>query len=121
MTIGSCDVFPSAIGRSYFEPIIPAGKVHLGWNTWTLHWMSRNPIEVPDHLIAVMSVSESARAAARQQQARDWADFLAARAVEMADGARLVSLSIGCTQEVRAGIGFSTLWQAALSMAEDGC
>jgi hypothetical protein len=68
-----------------------------------------------------MSASESARAAARRQQAQDWADFLAARSVEMADGARLVSLSIGCTPEVHGWDWvFSTLWEAAVSMAEDG-
>ena len=118
---GQPRVFPSAIGRSYFEPILPTGRVHLGWNTWTLHWMSCNPAEVSDHLIAVMSAFESARAAARRQQAQDWADFLAARSVEMAEGARLVSLSIGCTPEVHGWDWvFSTLWEAAMSMAEDG-
>jgi hypothetical protein len=118
---GQPRVFPSAIGRSYFEPILPADRVHLGWNTWTLHWMSCNPVEVGDHLVSVMSASERARAATRRQQAKDWADFLAARSVEMADGARLVSLSIGCTPEVHGWDWvFTTLWQAAMSMAEDG-
>jgi hypothetical protein len=117
---GQPRVFPSAIGRSYFEPILPTGRVHLGWNTWTLHWMSSNPAEVSDHLIAVMSASERARMAARRQQAKDWADFLAARSVEMADGARLVTLSIGCTPEVHGWDWvFDTLWQAAMSMAQD--
>jgi len=87
---GQKRVFPSAIGRSYFEPILPAGRVHLGWNTWTLHWMSCNPAEVSDHITAARSASESARAAVKAQQAKDWTDFLAARSVEMADGARFV-------------------------------
>jgi hypothetical protein len=58
--------------------------------------------------------------AARRPQAKDWADFLAARSVEMADGARLVTLSIGCTPEVHGWDWvFDTLWQAAMSMAQD--
>ena len=115
---GHSRVFPSAIGRSYFEPILPAGRVHLGWNTWTLHWMSRNPVQVADHLFASGSASPGARDAVRRQQADDWAAFLAARSVEMAPGAKLVSTSVGRTP---AGMGwdstFGELWKAALDMA----
>lgn len=114
-------VFPSAIGRSYFEPILPAGRVHLAWNTWTLHWMSRNPVEVPDHVLAAMSESESAREAVRLQQAQDWAAFLAARSAEMANGAKLVSLSIGRTPAVHGWDWvLGELWNAAKDMAGDG-
>jgi hypothetical protein len=118
---GQPRVFPSAVGRSYFEPILPAGRVHLAWNTWTLHWMSRNPVEVPDHVFAVMSASESAREAVRLQQAQDWAAFLAARSAEMANGAKLVSLSIGRTPEVHGWDWvLGELWKAAVDMADDG-
>ncbi len=114
-------VFPSAIGRSYFEPILPPGRVNLGWNTWTLHWLSRNPAEVSDHALAVMSASESARQAARRQSAEDWASFLAARSTEMAPGARLVSLSMGATPGVHGWDWvLGELWQAALDMAGEG-
>jgi len=118
---GHANVFPSAIGRSYFEPILPAGRVHLGWNSWTLHWMSANPAEVDDHLCAIFSKSETARAAVQHQQARDWSNFLAARAAEMAPSARLVSLFIGRMPELHGWewvIG--TLWPAAVSMEKDG-
>ena len=114
-------VFPSAIGRSYFEPILPAGRVNLGWNTWTLHWLSRNPVEVSDHAFAVLSASDDARQAARRQSAEDWASFLAARSAEMAPGAKLVSLSMGATPEVHGWdwvVG--EMWQAALDMAGEG-
>jgi len=114
-------VFPSAIGRSYFEPILPPGRVHLGWNTWTLHWMSRNPGEIGDHLIPAMGASQSARAAAKAQQAQDWENFLAARAVEMAPDARLVSLSIGCMPDLHGWDWvFNALWQAITSMEKEG-
>ena len=114
-------VFPSAVGRSYFQPILPPGRVHFGWNTWTLHWLSRNPVEVSDHLWAMGSANMGARQAARRRSAEDWSNFLAARAVEMAPGAKLISLSIGATPEVHGWdwvIG--ELWQAALAMAGDG-
>ena len=114
-------VFPSAIGRSYFEPILPAGRVHLGWNTWTLHWLSRNPAEVTDHAFAAMSASDDAREAARRQSAQDWTSFLAARSAEMAPGAKLVSLAMGATPEVHGwNWVVGELWQAGLEMADEG-
>jgi hypothetical protein len=66
---GRPGVFPSAIGRSYFEPILPAGRVLLGWNTWTLHWLSRNPVDVADSSMAVFSASGSGLDAVRKQSA----------------------------------------------------
>ena len=118
---GRSRVFPAAVGRSYFEPILPAGRVHLGWNTWTLHWLSRNPGEVSDHAWAMGSASESARQAVRRQLAQDWTSFLAARSAEMAPGAKLVSLAMGATPDVHGWdwvIG--ELWQAATEMADEG-
>jgi hypothetical protein len=114
-------VFPSAVGRSYFEPILPPGRVHLGWNTWTLHWLSRNPVEISDHAMAMLSASAAERQAAHGQAAKDWAAFLAARSAEMAPGAKLVSLAMGATPEVHGWdwvIG--ELWGAALDMADEG-
>ncbi len=55
---GANGIFPSAVGRSYFEPIIAPGTVHLGWNSWTLQWLSNNPIEFP---ITSLPVSAKAR------------------------------------------------------------
>jgi len=118
---GRARVFPLAVGRSYFEPILPAGRVHLGWNTWTLHWLSRSPANVPDHLLAAFGASEDLRQAARRQAAQDWATFLAARAVEMAPGGKLVSLSMGATPEVHGWDWvLGLLWEAAVDMGAEG-
>ncbi len=115
-------VFPSAVGRSYFEPILPPGRVLLGWNTWTLHWLSRNPVDVSDNAMAMFSESGRDREAARRQSAEDWSSFLAARSAELAPGAKLVSLSMGATPELHGwdwAIG-EHLWGAALDMAGEG-
>lgn len=118
---GRRDVFPSAVGRSYFQPILPRGRVNFGWNTWTLHWLSRSPAMVSDHLFAVLSASDEARKAVRRLAAEDWRNFLAARAYEMAPGAKVLSLAMGSTPEVHGWDWVSgELWQAALEMADDG-
>ena len=118
---GQPRVFPSAIGRSYFEPILPPGRVHLGWNSWTLHWLSGDAVQVPDHAFGVFSGVANARERIRAQQASDWTDFLAARSAEMADGAKVVSLSMGATPRIHGWDWiFGELWQAALHMAHEG-
>jgi hypothetical protein len=68
---GMSGVFPAAIGRSYFEPLLPPGRVHLGWNTFSMQWMSRSPADAPDHILAGMS-SQSASAQRRASMSRTW-------------------------------------------------
>jgi hypothetical protein len=118
---GITDVFPSAIGRSYFEPIVAPNRVHLGWNTWTMQWMSRMPVDVPDQMFAWMSASDEVRAAVKLQQAIDWRRFLEARSSEMRRGARLLSAFPGRTAE---GTGWEwlcgELWAAVLEMTRAG-
>ncbi len=48
------DIFPSAVGRSYFQPVVSPGRVHLGWNSFSLHWLS-NCVNVPDHIAPDLS------------------------------------------------------------------
>jgi SAM dependent carboxyl methyltransferase len=36
-------IFPSAVGRSYFESVIAPGTVHLGGNSWTLQMAEPKP------------------------------------------------------------------------------
>ena len=118
---GQQAVFPSAIGRSYFEPLLPHGRVHLGWNSWTLHWLSHNPAEVDDHVLGIFSGSKSVRDAVRRQQAEDWRNFLLARSTELAVGAKLVSLSMGATRDLHGWDWIlGELWDAAVEMADEG-
>ena len=72
---GTNGVFPAAIGRSYFEPLLPPERVHLGWNTFSMQWMSRSPEDAPDHILAGMSASAPVLAAVKEQQAADWRRF----------------------------------------------
>jgi hypothetical protein len=115
------NVFASAVGRSYYEPIAPAGRVLLGWNAWTLHWMSRASAQPHDHAMAIFSASPAVRAAVRRQQAQDWRRFLKARASELRDGGRIVCLMMGRTEAIEGGewvVG--EFWRAVVSMGDDG-
>ncbi len=118
---GRSGIFASAIGRSYFEPLLPPGRVHLGWSSWTLHWMSRNPVDVPDHTLAIFSLSAKTREAVRVQLEDDWKRFLQARSSEMREGAMLVGLFVGRTETVHGWDWvLGELWQALAEMGREG-
>ncbi len=86
---GEPEVFPYAIGRSFYERLFPSGTVQLGWSSVTTHWLSR----VPSYDGASISPNLSApevRARFAEQAADDWTGFLRARSQELAAGGRLV-------------------------------
>jgi salicylate 1-O-methyltransferase len=86
--------FASAIGRSVYEQIVPANIVTLGWSSWGVHWLSRVPTAVPDHVHIALSRDDEATAAYARQAAGDWIAFLTARSRELVPGGRLVVLTM---------------------------
>jgi hypothetical protein len=118
---GAVNVFPSAIGRSYFQPIIAPCSVHLGWNTWTMHWMDGEPIEAQDHIIPGFSSDPRVTAAVKHRQASDWRRFLDCRASELRPGGRLISAFTGMKNELS---GWEWLagefWGAVVDLGKEG-
>ena len=62
-------VFPSAIGRSFYESVFPPDYVHLGWSSYAAVWLSQVPTLIPDHFMAIRSTGD-VRAAFERQAAR---------------------------------------------------
>jgi SAM dependent carboxyl methyltransferase len=83
------NVFPCAIGRSFYEQVLPSASVHLGWCSYAAVWLRRVPCLIPGHFFPAFSTGAT-RAAFEQQAAEDWITFLSCRASEMRPGARLV-------------------------------
>ena len=90
--------FAFAVGRSYFQQILPAGSVTLGWSSWAVQWLSRTPCPIPDHIQVACSRDATARAAYARQAAEDWRAFLTHRAAELCPGGRLVVLTMALTE-----------------------
>ncbi len=86
--------FATAIGRSYFEQILPAGSVTLGWSSWAIQWLSRTPAAIPDQVQVAFSRDPAARTAYALQAADDWKQFLTMRSRELCRGGRLVVLTM---------------------------
>lgn len=83
------NVYPCAIGRSFYESVLPAESVHLGWCSYAAVWLSRIPARIPGHFIPVRA-SDAVRHEFERQAARDWKNFVTLRGRELARGGRLV-------------------------------
>jgi hypothetical protein len=81
--------FACAIGRSFYEPIVPAGSVSLGWSSTAAHWLSRVPAPLAERAWAPTARTPGA-ALFLAQARRDWRRFLDLRAAELRGGGRLV-------------------------------
>ena len=97
------NVFPSAIGRSFYGNLLPPDHVHLGWTSYAVVWLSHAPMLIPGHFIAIRSTGE-VRAAFERQGAEDWKSFLSLRARELRTGGRLVVVLPGINDQGSVGL-----------------
>jgi SAM dependent carboxyl methyltransferase len=86
---GDTNVFPCAIGRSFYRSILPPAHVDLAWSSYAAVWLSQIPVQIPDHFFIPRSTG-AVHAEFEHQAALDWATFLALRATELRQGGRLV-------------------------------
>ncbi len=89
-----------ASATSFYDPILPQGTLDLGFSATAMHWLSRKPCDIPDHVQAV-GASGASLAAFQQQAASDWEAILLRRAAELAPGGRLVLVNFGVDDEGR--------------------
>jgi hypothetical protein len=82
-------VFPCAVGRSFYEPVVPPDFVSLGWSSTAAHWLSRVPAPLVDRAWAPTARTPGA-APFLAQARQDWRRFLALRATELRAGGRMV-------------------------------
>ena len=83
------NVFPAAIGRSFYENVLPPGSVDFGWCSYAAVWLSRIPTLIPGHFVSFRSTG-TVRAEFDRQGAQDWQAFLSLRARELRPGGRMV-------------------------------
>src|SRR5215469_1553887 len=96
------NVFPAAIGRSFYESILPPGSVHFGWSSYAAQWLSCIPALIPGHFFPAHSTGE-VRAEFDRQAAKDWEAFLSLRAKELRPGGRLVIVLPGLADDGSSG------------------
>src|SRR6201984_1190212 len=87
-------VFASAVGRSFYEQILPDSTVTLGWSSWAVQWLSRVPALIPDQVQVAYSQDGGVRSVFYEQAADDWRCFVVHRAAELKPGGRPVILCL---------------------------
>jgi hypothetical protein len=79
------DVFVMASATSFYEQILPAGTLDLGFSATAMHWLSRKPCDLSSHVHPV-GASGTELAAFVAQGQRDWETILLGRAREAGSG-----------------------------------
>jgi hypothetical protein len=101
---GDKNLYPCAIGRSFYENVLPAGSVHVAWSSYAAVWLSKVPTSIPGDLLCSPRSAPAARAAFEQQAAADWHTFLSLRATELRAGGCLVVVLPGRDDDGNVGV-----------------
>ncbi|WP_018599417.1 hypothetical protein [Mycobacterium sp. 155] len=114
--------FASAVGRSYYNQILPSNSINLGWSAWSILQLSRVPMPVGDHIAVAYSAEAHVKAAYAQQAAHDWQEFVAFRGRELCPGGKLVVLTMALTEDGDFGCrpALFALNDALCELADDG-
>jgi hypothetical protein len=126
----SAGVYPSAVGGSFYGPLLPPGTVHLATCFNALHWLDQLPaVPVPDFVAyrrphpprPGLAVSSEATAAFTRQAERDLVQFLGCRARELVPGGKLLVAGPGDTSQARVCDGlWDVLNDACLDLVAAG-
>ncbi len=91
------DVHVLASAASFYRQILPAGTLDLGFSATAMHWLSRKPCDLTNHVHAVCA-SGAELVTFAEQGKRDWETILLQRARELMPGGRLVLVNF-CKDE----------------------
>ena len=119
---GDHAAFAAAVGRSFYEQILPAGSVTLGWSSWAVQWLSRAPEPILDQVQVAFSQDASTRAAFSRQAAEDWQRFLTHRECELCPGARLAVMTMAVDENGDFGYRplLNAMYSALVDMVDSG-
>jgi len=109
--------YATAVGRSFYAQILPSDSIALGWSSWAIHWLSRLPMPVGDHVHVSYSADDAVRRAYARQAAEDWHEFVAYRGRELAPGGRLVVLTLALEDD--GGSGFKGVFDALVALLDE--
>jgi gibberellin A4 carboxyl methyltransferase len=124
------NVYPGALGGSFYGPLRPPGTVHLAICFNAIHWLDRLPaVPLTDDVVyrrplatpTGLAASPEATAAFTRQAEQDLDRFLKCRARELDPGAKLLLASPGDTDQARVGDGlYDVLNDACLDLVSTG-
>ena len=112
-------VFPLFSANSFYKQILPDNTLDFGFSATAMHWLSRKPCDLSNHVHMVGADGEEYLRFAEQGK-KDWETILLNRARELRSGAKLVLLNfcrdqngkyLGNTTGVNMFSNFAKIWQ----------
>ncbi len=94
------DIYPLVSGTTFYQQIVPAGTLDIGFSATAMHWLSSKVCNISNHVQAVGAKDEEL-AAFRAQAHRDWREILLHRARELKPGGKLVLINFARDQQGR--------------------
>jgi hypothetical protein len=126
----AADVYPGAVGGSFYGPLLPPGTVHLATCLNAIHWLDRLPaVPLPGSVVyrrphpprPGIAVPPAATAAFTRQAEQDLVRFLECRARELVPGAKLLLAGPGDSDEACIGDGLGDILNdACLDLVASG-
>ena len=101
---GDANLFPCAIGRSFYENVLPPNSVHVAWSSYAAVWLSKVPTPILGDLFCSAQSAPAARVAFERQAASDWQTFLSLRGTELRTGGCLVVALPGRDDDGKVGV-----------------
>jgi hypothetical protein len=108
-------VYPSAVGGSFYGPLLPSGTVHFATCFNSILWLDQlPPVPLPDGVVyrrprrdrPEVAVLPEVTAGFRRQAEQDLIRFLECRARELVPGGKLLLASPGDTDQASVSDGF---------------
>jgi hypothetical protein len=93
-------------GTSFYRQVVNTGTLSFGFSATAMHWLSRRPCMIANHVQAVGAAPQE-REAFRAQAVQDWDTILLARARELRVGGRL-ALANFCIDEAGGYLGHTS-------------
>lgn len=90
-------VYPYASGMSFYKQIVPPGSLDLGFSATAMHWLSRKPDEIENH-VHMVGASGDDLVRYQRQASSDWVDIIRHRSRELKTGGQLVLVNF-CRDE----------------------
>ena len=87
-------VFSLMSSASFFQQMLPASSLHLGFSATAMHYLSKKPTNLTQH-VHMVGATGNERALFAQQGHQDWRKILCQRAKELVRGGKLVLANFG--------------------------
>ena len=94
------NIFVHGCGTGFHQQLMPSGSLSLGFSATAMHYVSKKPCQINNH-VHMVGADSSEKAKFKEQALKDWESILLSRAEELTSGGRFICLNFGIDEEGR--------------------